>query len=56
MHAESGVNVLLSSTEEAVTIEFDGCSTEWNRKICDPREIREQWLSEKKTLESFTQR
>ena len=32
---------VLSSTEEAVTVEFDGWSAEWNRKICDPREIRE---------------
>ena len=34
--------------DEAVIVSFDGWSAEWNRRICDPREIRDRTLPDGK--------
>ena len=34
--------------DDYVIVSFDGWNTEWNRCVCDPREIRDQTLPDRK--------
>ena len=37
--------------DDYVIVSFDGWNTEWNRCVCDPREIRDRTLPDRKESE-----
>jgi len=45
-----------SVEDEAVIVSFDGWSPEWNRRICDPHEIRDVTLPDGKRKRTFPSR
>ena len=34
--------------DDYVIVSFDGWNAEWNRRVCDPREIRDRTLPDRK--------
>ena len=48
---EEGVNCACTVEEvddDYVIVSFDGWNAEWNRRVCDPREIRDRTLPDRK--------